>query len=318
MPVQVIEGTEFRPLKIDGKFVLPDDLLLASTDLGLSEVYHVSSDVRYLYIHQGEIAINVSTLDFDVIGSDDATSCHIVVLKYSSNKLILTHLDSPDKIPSLQGALHRCIPENHSVVELFVSGGVDDDQSQKLSNALLEMLDAMPHLFSLKIFNTCEINSISHGDYFRPRVTGFGYVSSFGVLPMHFPDLLRKPQFELRNAMLWNNFDVPLTTVFDGDDGLFKIKYFESIFPLEIAQTLLSLSNIDLLSSTSTTPHCESARFTTDVRALLHLLSNRDEIVSKFTCSSGSSACIKEYLCYRMICMEPESGPRWQLVEEID
>ena len=48
-------------------------------DWHLETPLEVSSSQRVLYVHQGEIAYGIPEKDYDCVGSDDATTCIILL-----------------------------------------------------------------------------------------------------------------------------------------------------------------------------------------------------------------------------------------------
>ncbi|XP_015270981.1 PREDICTED: protein N-terminal asparagine amidohydrolase, partial [Gekko japonicus] len=92
-----------------------------------------------LYVQQREFA---ATTPKD--GSDDATTCHLVVLRHTgSGATCLTHCDGSDtdkEVVSITNAVRVLSPSTeYGRLELHLVGGFSDDRhlSQKLTNQLL-------------------------------------------------------------------------------------------------------------------------------------------------------------------------------------
>ncbi|XP_035122823.3 protein N-terminal asparagine amidohydrolase isoform X4 [Callithrix jacchus] len=102
-----------------------------------------------LYVQQRELAVT-SPKDgsISILGSDDATTCHIVVLRHTGNgATCLTHCDGTDtkaEVPLIMNSIKSF--SDHAQcgrLEVHLVGGFNDDRqlSQKLTHQLLKLND---------------------------------------------------------------------------------------------------------------------------------------------------------------------------------
>ncbi|XP_034360391.1 protein N-terminal asparagine amidohydrolase isoform X6 [Arvicanthis niloticus] len=102
-----------------------------------------------LYVQQRELAVT-SPKDgsISILGSDDATTCHIVVLRHTGNgATCLTHCDGSDtkaEVPLIMSSI-KSFSEHAECgrLEVHLVGGFSDDRqlSQKLTHQLLKLND---------------------------------------------------------------------------------------------------------------------------------------------------------------------------------
>jgi hypothetical protein len=256
---------------------------------GEDEIYYVKDSDRSLYIHQGEIAINISIDDFDVFGSDDATSCHILLLKNMKGQWLIVHLDTVSRVRSCFALLSEFLGSSHNA-EVYVSGGIDDMQSTEISLAIIELLLSFDSIMDICMFSTCKCNMLTLQDSVcRPKFIGLGYTKGKGVVPVYFPDSLRGPEFILRSCSTWCSNSDEIKLAYDGSEHLFIIEPFVCQFPLEIAHYFLSLSDEKLLEKSSTTPKYERPRYIHDARRTLELILTPEVIQNYFINESESA-----------------------------
>ena len=116
-----------------------------------------------LYAMQGEAAVNVDADDFGIIGSDDATTCHILiaVLREGTRKrVVLAHLDTVERVFRLGQMLEQAA-DHCPAVDVYVSGGIGKlndkkGDSERISAAVVAMLSRSPLSYHLQVFNTCK------------------------------------------------------------------------------------------------------------------------------------------------------------------
>ena len=230
----------------------------------VEEVSPTPSD-KVLYIHQGEIAF-VNKHVFDFVGSDDATTCMIVML-IGVNNILLTHIDSEDRMLNLEVMLNQFIlcESLSAEFDLYVSGGIDQVSCHNMLLALLSTIDSLAIVTRVRMLKVCKANMFEKEGMFSISSYGLGYARrSNSVVPMYFPDNVRGPWLSLRNAGLWNTMGTSvLRMVHDcrrrTDQHVF-IQNFSICIPREWAQSVLSLPEQTLLKQTSTTPLLERKR----------------------------------------------------------
>ncbi|MGH0130130.1 UNVERIFIED_CONTAM: hypothetical protein FKN15_041181 [Acipenser sinensis] len=142
-----------------------------------------------LYVKQREFAATTpSDCSVTVIGSDDATTCHIVVLRHTgSGATCLAHCDGSStwsEVPLIVKAVRSLTKSaEEGRLELHLFGGFDDERHNS-------------HKLSL---NLLELNDIVVEGIHRPVVFGIGVnVKTGEVFPATFS--LRGPEDDLRSA----------------------------------------------------------------------------------------------------------------------
>ncbi|KAL8175554.1 UNVERIFIED_CONTAM: Protein N-terminal asparagine amidohydrolase [Gekko kuhli] len=113
-----------------------------------------------LYIQQREFAATTpKDGSVSVLGSDDATTCHLVVLRHTgSGATCLTHCDGSDtdkEVVLITNAVRVLSPSTeYGRLELHLVGGFSDDRhlSQKLTNQLLRAFDRLQENIHLVTF----------------------------------------------------------------------------------------------------------------------------------------------------------------------
>lgn len=160
-----------------------------------------------LYVQQREYAATTpSDKSVTVIGSADATTCHLVVLRHTgSGATCLAHCDGSrtwsevslitKAVASLTGAV------KDGRFELHLVGGFDDESqtSHTLSLNLLVAFHEQDEEIHLETCCITELNDELVGGVHRPVVYGIGVnVKTGEVFPASFPT--RGPAEELRSA----------------------------------------------------------------------------------------------------------------------
>ena len=111
---------------------------------------------NYVYVGQREMAVASTDDGVDILGSEDATTCHIVVLRdITNNKGVtgLAHLDSddPDQFLALESAVRRRSGASETDIEYEISiiGGYDDERgtSADITETLLTTIQVCNDLF---------------------------------------------------------------------------------------------------------------------------------------------------------------------------
>ena len=203
-------------------------------------VVNESDDV--LYVGQGEIAVGVPVSSFTVVGTDDATTCMMLLAHgAATNSLLVTHLDGPERCAGLAGFLDSMVPveeeeeeeEGSAALDVYVIGGMlleqgEHEHSEALLASILMQLELTVqsqcrlHLLSVLSHNTSRAADGS----LRPKVCGAGFVcasrpdsassSSSGPFVAHlsFPTASRGPCTAQRNAALSFGMDSGLRLLY--------------------------------------------------------------------------------------------------------
>ncbi|XP_031514291.1 protein N-terminal asparagine amidohydrolase [Papio anubis] len=141
-----------------------------------------------LYVQQRELAVT-SPKDgsISILGSDDATTCHIVVLRHTGNgATCLTHCDGTDtkaEVPLIMNSIKSF--SDHAQcgrLEMHLVGGFSDDRqlSQKLTHQLLSEFDRQEDDIHLVTLCVTELNDREENENHFPIIYGIA------------PGLLRK------------------------------------------------------------------------------------------------------------------------------
>lgn len=205
-------------------------------------VVNESDDV--LYVGQGEIAVGVPGSSFTVVGTDDATTCMMLLAHgAATNSLLVTHLDGPERCAGLAGFLDSMVPveeeeeEGSAALDVYVVGGMlleqgEHEHSEALLASILMQLELTVqsqcrlHLLSVLSHNTSRAADGS----LRPKVCGAGFVcasrpdsassspswTSSGPFVAHlsFPPASRGPCTAQRNAALSFGMDSGLRLLY--------------------------------------------------------------------------------------------------------
>ncbi|XP_022102190.1 protein N-terminal asparagine amidohydrolase-like [Acanthaster planci] len=228
-----------------------------------------------LYVDQRELA--VTTVHDDVIntlGSDDATTCHIAVLRHSgSGATGLCHFDSCGTTQGVQDLVDKVRELSQDIdgrLELHIVGGFKDDDgsSEKLSRKLLSEF----HKLSVDVFllTACisDLNNVTKSGENYPAICGLGVSVKTGeIFPASFaykgPD---KPVRSLRHFI----GDKDIKNIYDHTDHRLRISPY-SYTPNDFPHAALFLRQSDqtIRQYMSTSPAVEPEHFAQQVRAAI-------------------------------------------------
>ncbi|XP_053326929.1 protein N-terminal asparagine amidohydrolase [Spea bombifrons] len=161
----------------------------------------------FLYVQQRELAVTTpNDRLISVLGSEDATTCHIVVLRHTgSGATCLAHCDGSDtenEVAAIFNAvksLSQASPDGR--LELHLVGGFIDQRclSQKLTSQLLESFDSQPDDIHLVTFCVTELNDTEENGIHLPIIYGIAVnVKTAEICKATFED--RQPEEDLRSA----------------------------------------------------------------------------------------------------------------------
>ncbi|KAK7913559.1 hypothetical protein WMY93_013770 [Mugilogobius chulae] len=160
-----------------------------------------------LYVQQREYAATTPADKYvSVIGSDDATTCHIVALRHTgSGAVCVAHLDGSNTWAEVLRILKAVLSLSQHCkdgrLELHLVGGFKDDAktSEKLSVNILMAFDRQKENVHLETCCITEMNDIVVNGTHRPLVYGIGVnVKTGDVFPSSFT--CKGPAEELRSA----------------------------------------------------------------------------------------------------------------------
>ncbi|XP_061455911.1 protein N-terminal asparagine amidohydrolase-like isoform X1 [Rhineura floridana] len=163
-----------------------------------------------LYVQQREFAATTpKDGSVSILGSDDATTCHLVVLRHTgSGAICLTHCDGSDtetEVLLITNAMKVLSPNTEcGRLEVHLVGGFNDDRhlSQQLTNQLLRAFDRLQDSIHLVTFCVTELNDRQEkGEHF-PFIYGIAAnVKTGKIFHATFPD--KGPDEDLRSAIIF-------------------------------------------------------------------------------------------------------------------
>lgn len=233
--------------------------------------------VNLLYVGQREMAaVAPHDKNVHIIGSDDATSCMIVVVRHTgSGAIALAHLDGNGTDEAVTTMVSRVqelalgYPEGR--IELQLIGGFRDQQgySEDLFSNIMQSFHKHPMEIDLTQACIGEVNTILRGDTHWPIIYGIGANTKTGeIFPATFPD--KGPDIHLRNARHFTGGHQVLD-VYDSQLGMLRIGPF-NYEPMRGIDLWLSQSDEFILQHLSTTPDVEPPHFVMQVRATLKFI----------------------------------------------
>ncbi|CAG9793719.1 unnamed protein product [Diatraea saccharalis] len=233
-----------------------------------------------LYVGQRELAAVVPhDKNVSIIGSDDATSCIIVVVRHSgSGAVALSHLDGSGTAEAAAAMVARVqqlavgYPEGR--LELQLVGGFTDPH--RYSDELFANIMLSFHRLSVEIdlllACSCELNTALGGGAPAPLVTGAGVdVRSGELFPATFPD--KGPEVPLRGARMITGgpHSAQVLDIYDNAVGMLRIGPF-NYDPLRGVDLWLEQSDDFILQHLSTTPAVEPPHFVHNIRVTLRFI----------------------------------------------
>ncbi|XP_011882282.1 PREDICTED: protein N-terminal asparagine amidohydrolase isoform X2 [Vollenhovia emeryi] len=244
--------------------------------------------VGLLYVQQREMA---ATLPHDknvsILGSDDMTTCIIVVVRHSvivraanvassnisgSGAAALAHLDGSGTEDAAAAMIQRVTeltlgyPEGR--LELQLVGGYSDPRnySEELFYNILSAFHKQPVEIDLTLCCVGELNTTVRGGIHWPLIYGIGLnVKTGEIFPATFPD--KGPDQALRCARQLTGGQQVLD-IYDCALGLLRIGPF-NYDPLRGVDLWLAQTDQFILQHLSTSPEVEQPHFVSQVRATL-------------------------------------------------
>ncbi|XP_060116867.1 protein N-terminal asparagine amidohydrolase isoform X1 [Heteronotia binoei] len=226
-----------------------------------------------LYVQQREFAATTpKDGSVSVLGSDDATTCHLVVLRHTgSGATCLTHCDGSDtdkEVLLIANAVRVLSPNTqYGRLELHLVGGFSDDRhlSQKLTNQLLRAFDRLQDNIHLVTFCVTELNDRQEKGNHYPHIYGMAAnVKTGEIFHATFPD--KGPEEDLRSASILTG--AQMVNIYDSRKEQLCIgPYFWMPFPH--ADFWLEQDDQYILQNLSTSPQAEPPHFISHIRATL-------------------------------------------------
>ncbi|KAG7484974.1 N-terminal asparagine amidohydrolase [Solea senegalensis] len=229
-----------------------------------------------LYVQQREFAATTPADNcVSVIGSDDATTCHLVVLRHTgSGAVCLAHCDGSStwsEIPLLVKAVMSLSDvSQEGRLELHLVGGFNDESntSHKLSHNILAAFQKQKEEIHLETCCITELNDVVVDETHRPIVYGISVnVKTGEVFPSSFP--YKGPAEELRSARTFTGGQ--MADIYDSSRGLVKVGPCKWSPNLDIA-FWLSQNDDTILRYLSTSPMAEPPHFVQHMKSTIRFL----------------------------------------------
>ncbi|XP_051562354.1 protein N-terminal asparagine amidohydrolase-like isoform X2 [Myxocyprinus asiaticus] len=229
-----------------------------------------------LYLQQREFAAATPTDNsVSVLGSDDATTCHLVVLRHTgSGATCLAHCDGSStwtEVPLIVNAVtSRSNPAKEGRLELHLVGGFDDDRkiSHSLSVNILAAFQKQREEIHLETCCITDVNDVIIEGTHRPLVYGIGVnVKTGQVFPASFT--FRGPAEELRSARTFSGGQ--MVEVYDSSRELVKIGPCRWTPNSDLA-FWLSQEDETILQYLSTSPYAEPPHFIQHIKSTIQFL----------------------------------------------
>ncbi|XP_066238662.1 protein N-terminal asparagine amidohydrolase isoform X1 [Saccopteryx leptura] len=289
MPL-LVEGRRVRLPQSAGDLVRAHPLLEERARLLRGQSVQQVGPQGLLYVQQRELAVT-SPKDgsISILGSDDATTCHIVVLRHTGNgATCLTHCDGTDtkaEVPLIMNSIKSFSDSAQcGRLELHLVGGFSDDRqlSQKLTHQLLSEFDRQEDDIHLVTLCVTELNDREENENHFPIIYGIAVnVKTAEIYRASFQD--RGPEEELRAARALTGGPVSRQTsqltcartlmisIYDAKTEQLRIgPYFWMPFPH--VDFWLQQDDKQILENLSTSPLAEPSHFVEHIRSTLMFL----------------------------------------------
>ncbi|XP_063286382.1 protein N-terminal asparagine amidohydrolase [Pelobates fuscus] len=241
-----------------------------------SQPIHTFGPKGFLYVQQRELAVTTSNDSaISILGSDDATTCHIVVLRHTgSEATCLAHCDGSDTESEVADILYavQSLSQNtkEGRLELHLIGGFIDKRrlSQKLSSQLLKAFDRQTDDIYLITFCVSELNDKEDKGIHLPIIYGIAVnVKTAEIFRANCQD--RHPDEDLRSAYTFTGGT--MLSIYDPKKEQLKIGPYSWI-PFPNIDFWLEQEDEQILECFSTSPLAEPPHFVAHIRSTLHFL----------------------------------------------
>ncbi|XP_077305022.1 protein N-terminal asparagine amidohydrolase isoform X2 [Lithobates pipiens] len=227
-----------------------------------------------LYIHQRELAATTpNDSSISVLGSEDATTCHIVVLRHTgSGAICLAHCDGTDtenEVASIIEAINSLPNSTEGRLELHIVGGFNDERqlSQRLSQQLLRAFDNQVQEIHLVTFCVTDLNNKKNDGIHLPIIYGIVHVKTGEIFKAKFQD--HQPDEDLRLAYILVGGN--MVNIYDAKQEQLNIGPY-SWTPFPNVDFWLEQEDKQILQCFSTSPEAEPPHFVGDIRSALQFL----------------------------------------------
>jgi hypothetical protein len=238
-------------------------------------------EAEALYVHEGSWAVvsrNSAALRW--IGSDDATTCHLIAMVGASH-VAVSHVDRsrPEDVEAHLHDMSAALGEDGKI-EVYVCGGMagDDipagagaDESVQISLAVLQALVDSPRRFALRLAAVSHLNRSD--DLGCPAARGLVVELSTGhVARGQYAELARGCELDLRLAaasLYQTGRGMPCG--YDEEEDVYRVPAPQLVCccegSLKSVEERLEMSDEEIMAHIGTSPGYEQPRFARDIRA---------------------------------------------------
>eukprot|EP00092_Neocalanus_flemingeri_P071761 GFUD01088222.1.p1 GENE.GFUD01088222.1~~GFUD01088222.1.p1 ORF type:complete len:338 (+),score=87.59 GFUD01088222.1:223-1236(+) len=233
----------------------------------------VGAGEKCLYVGQRELAVVAPGDNVNMVGSEDATTCHVVILRDIHTGVTgLAHLDNeePNDFLRLEKEVRdrNGYTKDQDILEYSVSilGGYEDENStsEEITEMLLAVMQGLKAKFTLQLACTGSLNTVMKEGVPWPRVYGGGVdVSTGEVFTAKFS--YHGPDTDIRSLRLHSPV-ASLNNIYDPYGGKIVLKPF-SYRVMPDAHLWLKKADSFILKYCSTSPLVEPPDFCEHIRA---------------------------------------------------
>ncbi|XP_075687459.1 protein N-terminal asparagine amidohydrolase isoform X2 [Rhinoderma darwinii] len=228
----------------------------------------------FLYVQQRELAATIpEDSSISILGSEDATTCHIVVLRHTgSEATCLAHCDGSDtenEVAAIIQAVKSLTKTSEGRLELHVVGGFNDQRqlSLALSRQLLKAFEKQAEDVHLVTFCVTDINDKKENGIHLPIIYGIVNVKTGEIYNAKFQD--RQPDEDLRSAYILTGGR--MVNIYDAKTEQLNIGPY-SWLPFPNIDFWLNQDDEQILDCFSTSPHAEPPQFVQHMKSSLQYL----------------------------------------------
>ncbi|GMF25672.1 unnamed protein product [Phytophthora lilii] len=257
-----------------------DDVLAQRREALLNDPVVVvtrGSGLRSIHVLAEEMAIvTPAPHNLDLIASDDATTCSIVVL-VSGGIVAVAHLDAEQQMEFL---LKRWEMLGISgPTRVAIAGGYNDERNiaHPISMDIMKTLTKSEAVYEVQQFVTGRWNTTQTDNGIRlPRTRGIGYfLAEDAFMQVEFEPDARLPLVPMRFAGESVHPLHILACCVENDKPLELTigPYCSTMISPEVCDYMLTLDDNELLPRISTSPFAEGPKFLQDMRDMLEFIS---------------------------------------------
>ncbi|KAM4023726.1 protein N-terminal asparagine amidohydrolase isoform 2-T2 [Anomaloglossus baeobatrachus] len=229
----------------------------------------------FLYVQQRELAATTPRdRSISILGSEDATTCHIVVLRHTgSGATCLAHCDGSDsetEVAAIIQAVKSLTKTTEGRLELHLVGGFNDQRqlSLKLSRQLLKAFHKQEEDIHLVTLCVTDINDRTENGIHLPIIYGLAvHVKTGEICKAKFED--RQPDEDLRSAYILTGGH--MVNIYDAELEQVNIGPY-SWMPFLNIEFWLYQEDKQILDCFSTSPQAEPPHFVQHMKSSFQYL----------------------------------------------